>query len=441
MTIKLTTILNESNAAEEAKKRGLISKAFGYWANKAGKIIARTVNDKLEPVKTDSDQDTKPTNMSAADAGIKPNNSVRPMDVEKGSSSTSDASKVDSDRDEDESEENGEEIKNDPPKVTPNPYLPTQEWDATPLDSSKVKEFLPTNYHDDERFDEIIIGEEVYTISARNFDKFTRGTIGLSLDEKQKHDEEARTDAYRQQREWRDKLSKPEQDTLWEIQRYWQASSQFLQPKHVKDRVNKVLNRILNKKPPPTIKTTQPIERGMRLFQDDAKAFLQNFRIGEDIDLPPSGFSSSLKAARGYANIQDEQIGILMQLIPNRQGEIYGMRLHDQIIPEDKPDVKTVAEDFNFEMEIIRQSGPKARCVRVKKYLIDSSINGSEYWHVPSIRVCYVLQMEEQGYSDDQLIESFEDNNKPDPIFKKIMNTPFGFWRPKSIKLKDIIRM
>lgn len=44
-------LTEESQAAEEAKRRGLTSAGFGLWRDKQGKVVARTVDGKLEPVK------------------------------------------------------------------------------------------------------------------------------------------------------------------------------------------------------------------------------------------------------------------------------------------------------------------------------------------------------------------------------------------------------
>lgn len=55
--ILLLEIFNESTASDEAKKRGLISKGWGYWANSSGEIVARTVDGKLEYI---FDKETDP---------------------------------------------------------------------------------------------------------------------------------------------------------------------------------------------------------------------------------------------------------------------------------------------------------------------------------------------------------------------------------------------
>lgn len=57
--MKLTEILEESEASEEAKKNGLVSKGWGRWADKDGNIVAQTDKGKLkwiyakEPSKSD----------------------------------------------------------------------------------------------------------------------------------------------------------------------------------------------------------------------------------------------------------------------------------------------------------------------------------------------------------------------------------------------------
>src|ERR1035441_2757716 len=46
--MKLTEILEESEASEEAKKRGLVSKGWGRWYDKEGNLVARTDKGKLK---------------------------------------------------------------------------------------------------------------------------------------------------------------------------------------------------------------------------------------------------------------------------------------------------------------------------------------------------------------------------------------------------------
>lgn len=49
--MKFDEFLSESKAADEAKQKGWVSAGYGLWKDKQGKVVARTVNDKLEPVK------------------------------------------------------------------------------------------------------------------------------------------------------------------------------------------------------------------------------------------------------------------------------------------------------------------------------------------------------------------------------------------------------
>lgn len=57
-------VIQESDASEEANKKNLIYVGFGHWKNKAGKIVASTVDGKLEPIKDelwhDDSYHTKP---------------------------------------------------------------------------------------------------------------------------------------------------------------------------------------------------------------------------------------------------------------------------------------------------------------------------------------------------------------------------------------------
>jgi (p)ppGpp synthase/HD superfamily hydrolase len=63
--MKLTEILEESEASEEAKKKGLVSKGWGNWADKSGNIVAKTVKGKLEFTK--KQEPTKSNELSPTD--------------------------------------------------------------------------------------------------------------------------------------------------------------------------------------------------------------------------------------------------------------------------------------------------------------------------------------------------------------------------------------
>lgn len=49
--MRFEEFLLESDASEEAKRQGLVSAGWGLWKDKQGKVVARTVDGKLEPVK------------------------------------------------------------------------------------------------------------------------------------------------------------------------------------------------------------------------------------------------------------------------------------------------------------------------------------------------------------------------------------------------------
>lgn len=63
--MRLRDILNESDASEEAKKKGLVGKGWGRWYNKQGDLVAKTVDGKLEYV-----QKKEPTNVGVDEPQI-----------------------------------------------------------------------------------------------------------------------------------------------------------------------------------------------------------------------------------------------------------------------------------------------------------------------------------------------------------------------------------
>ena len=48
--LTLQESMSEGQAADAAHKLGLVAKGWGQWVDKTGKVIAKTVNDKLQKV-------------------------------------------------------------------------------------------------------------------------------------------------------------------------------------------------------------------------------------------------------------------------------------------------------------------------------------------------------------------------------------------------------
>lgn len=427
--VKLKSLVLELTAAEEAKNRGLIAKSYGKWADKSGKIVARTVDDKLVPVKDDEKPaDTKPTGMSADQAGTAPDNSIRPMDAEKTAGGM--------DGGDDTANGNGEQ-QTGPPTVTLNPFYKRLEF-GRPIESQNVKlEFEEDTIKNMEILEEVIIGEEPVIISLNEFYKFVYAEDETPDQQESKWDRIQHA-AQNQNRDWRAKLPEKVQDVLVDIQLYWQSDGHHNRDSNSKERINKFINKVCKGPPPAELSIEQPMERGMTFSYEDAIPFLQNFRIGEDIDFPPSGFSLENRIARSFGNPLNfvQNIGVVIRLAPNRESKVNGMALCHVTPPSTRKDSASNLRYHNDELEVIRPSGPKARCIGVKKMIVKEPKNVRR-----DQMIMYVIDLEEQGYEQqNEIHESYDDSDNPDPILYKFMNTPLRNIRENVIKLKEMIR-
>jgi hypothetical protein len=428
--LKLIRLLLELNAAEKAREMGLQSMSFGRYG-KDGVVTHRVVDDKLLPVKGDEDNtknpranDQKPDSMDAKTAGTKPSNNVTPKDVEKSQEKPAkgygDLNADDEKKDEKDDKEGGEGEQEGPQPVAPNPFTAKPFSFGHPVDPNIISNVTDRN---DWRSKELIAGEQVIECSS---DELIDFLLGYN-DEDYEYDKVATNAAKEQNVNWRNQLDPVLQDELLEVQTTWQTESQYHLPASQRRQQNLFLNAVTSGPPPATLNNIQrPIERGMTVEQNDAEEFLKTFRVGEDIELPPSGFSTRPSIARSYANggtAKSQDIGVVLRLAPNRQGKIHGLALfgvdpsHEDIIRyRDKPDL-----NYGEESEVIRPSGPKARCTNVSK-LLSKDENGRQ-------RVCYVIDMEEQGYKELAIAEAYDDwgkKNKINPVFERLMNTPLG---------------
>jgi hypothetical protein len=410
--VRLIDLLFE-DAADDARKKGLTSSGFGYWKDKSGKVVARTVDGKLVPVKDDEPAATKssnndevptakPTGTSAKAAGTAPDNTVRPQDVEKAAGKETGK--------EEPTGADGETKEPPKPVVPRNPFRPMDIKVGRPVDHTELKD-KPAKIPLDKP---MVIGETPVVMSKDEWFEFFTAYEMDNL--KTTMAKLASEDAMLQHRNWRNKLDPTTRSQLHKVQYDWQSSGLYSMPKDKKERINNFIST-LAEKTKPTMNLEYPVERGMRISDPKtAEQFLSAFRIGEKVDLPASGFSVDPQVARGFADTsRKDAIGVLIRLAPNRKGQLKGIHLHG------------TKSDYDSEKEVIIPPSKNARCIDVKKLVRDDE-NGSS--------VCYVIDLEDQ---DESLTEDMKTETK-NPVFEKIMNTSFGEWAPKSSKLSTMVR-
>jgi hypothetical protein len=125
---------------------------------------------------------------------------------------------------------------------------------------------------------------------------------------------------------WRyTKLDRKTRDKLRDIQVAWQGDVQHQAPKSQRKERNKFLNDVMKRPPPAVLSVKGYLERGMSMDKSDAMKFLKNFKIGQNVLLPPCGFSADPGTARSFAD-DNEDVSIILRLMP-KNGKTYGLAL------------------------------------------------------------------------------------------------------------------
>lgn len=187
----------------------------------------------------------------------------------------------------------------------------------------------------------------------------------------------------------------------------------------------------------PVTKFSQPIERGMTISSNKIEEFMKAFVIGENVEMPPSGFSPDPTVARTFVYPESHKTGVLIKLHPMKDGTVNGMCLTEVELPDtftdtmERHDFKQAIDDFKHEREIIRPSGAGNRCLNVTKLLAKGE-DGSPY-------VTYIIDLEDTGYGDE-LLEATIPTQKKNSTFDTEMNTKIGGGKkPSGTKLSELL--
>jgi hypothetical protein len=363
---------------------------------KTGKLVP--VKDKDDPkadqsnkVENPAQGQAKPMGTSAQAAGVAPNNMPTANDIQKIAKTSKPA---------------GEETPEDNFAKTPsgegspmmavktNPHVLEMKMDiGTPIDKSQIKEYFPNDpYH---LLDTEIIGEEVVVFNEREQTEFFQGTE-QEIENRGRNWKKWCNIAY-EQNNWRAKLSPKLRHALLKAGRIWQQHA--IHKNADKEKVYSFFNKLCQKFKP-TTKLSDPIYRGMRIPPDVASEFLKNFRLGESVDIPPSGFSMDRFHALWWGQPDTKNVSVLLRLAPKDDGTLYGLHLSNNVDEQNKN------PEYEEELEVIRYSGPKAKCVNVTKVIAPEKSNRLPWQSTVSTEklptVCYVIDLEEQGFEDEQ---------------------------------------
>lgn len=454
--IRIRTLF-EASAAQQAKEMGLEAAPFGRW--KKNGVVTHITNDQgqLEPVQGKDGQNPtaggpKPTGTSAQQAGTAPSNVPSIDDITK----RQDAARKDAmggaakDKkkvgEKDVGGADGEQ-QQAPPPVPHNPFRPKSFH--PPVNWGKVvsaRDELETHFEGADPYNyrrELVVGETV-VVADSNADlrKITAVNDGLSQRDLDERADAGTMSAKDQNRTFRKNLPDNVFDALIKVQNWWQESPQFERPEDQREQANGFINSICDHYKP-AIQSEFPIERGMRVHAGDIEEFMSKIAIGEDIEMPPSGFSTNPTVARQFGSPIHDRVGVIMRIHPNKKGQIHGIHLTQVDVPKEKKDLREkyrqTQSEYGHEQEFIRPSGCKARCLNVTKVIskpkdaLDKQMAGA------GTHCLYVIDFEEQGYEED-LQESHTVDGIKNPTFDEYMNTSVGIHRkPHNTKLKNMV--
>jgi 8-oxo-dGTP pyrophosphatase MutT (NUDIX family) len=392
----------ETDAAAEAKKKGYKSDGFGRWKDsETGDVVARTdhTTGKLVPVDNDDlstglqakpDTPAKPTGMSAKDAGTAIKSTPGKSDIQKMNGMSQSPSKPQ------QSPMGDPQQQQQTPTVKANPHLNQLKLNlgkSAKATHEQVKKYFELKHvpDPDHLLDEYVACEEPILV---NKDVLINFMYPKTDENPQLHaiEDAGFRDAERQNQEWRSQLSLETQKTLASAINLWKSN---VRPKFDDEqfqKLQKVINDICQINPP-TVQLKTPLERGLILRPQFLTDFLKRFRVGEEIDLDASGFSISPSIARDLTTHQANEVGILLRLVPNREGTLYGLH-----ITMDKSEYSSKIDYHHMrEQEVIRYKGPKVKCIGMKKLLTIFN---------KTVFCLYVIDLEEEGYPK-QIAEGF----------------------------------
>lgn len=201
-------------------------------------------------------------------------------------------------------------------------------------------------------------------------------TAGYSLTDIKVMALDAEQDGKRQARELYQELSPEDKQDLLSAKKIWQSDSQYAATAENRDFMSNTFNKIFDKYHP-EIHSESPIFRGMLVDIKNTDAMIQQFKPGEAVDLPLSGFSANPKTACHFAKSPYGRKTSVLFRLSSSTGKMGGLRLHG------------LDQTYLSELEVIRPAGRNQKCTNITyfdnngnpTYIIDLEDTGGEQLH------------------------------------------------------------
>jgi len=336
--IRLVDLLVEKTAAEEAKEKGLKHIGWGRWANPNDPktVVAKTVRGRLKwlekPKKAGEPEEEKPDQLELP--GFEATG--EPQVVVRGKTQPDDLN-----------DEFGiftkELVRGEQTTIY---ALGGADKYAPPVDPRTE----PKGYEAQQKLKELI----------GRFAQLEDKTLYRLNIECEKYTVK---DASKQAMEWRTGLTPWQAYDLIDTQIEWQQDDHWRYGRHLNETMNSYFEDP-DTAPKIRVPPSGYIERGMKISFSELEEFLSNFHIGEEVVLPPSGFSGIMEEARRFSmtyDVRAKKAGVIIRIKPAKgSGEMFGLHLsnasdwaQDELeLPEEpeEPDKYAVEEEVKNEI-------------------------------------------------------------------------------------------
>lgn len=260
--------------------------------------------------------------------------------------------------------------------------------------------------------EEIIIGDSVdWDKRGMRYD----GHGGQSRDQEMF----AKSNAESQSKSFK-KIPSGEYSTMNASAKWWQACPQFRRNAESKQIHLDVLEDFCQKYKP--ISHDQKLYRGMAIPNKDVGKFISEFKLGEEIKLPISGYSAKGNIGFAFSNsTQNFNTGVMLHLTPSSEKGMIGLHISEL----------GNRVSFEAEREVIRPEFARQTVKKVVKRVFNNKNYSLGY------KVVYDVYLEDVNTLNESVKEAIN-------VIKKFVEGPIGLFRPvkieKSSKLKDIIK-
>jgi len=149
---------------------------------------------------------------------------------------------------------------------------------------------------------------------------------------------------------WRGQMTPKEIISLGSIQYDWQEDAIY--SNRAKKRIFKDINKLTRKYGVPDAGVST-VYRGMGIPHGSAATFLSNFRVGESVVSPPSGYSTDFQTAVDFGYNKDEGHRVILNLKGDGDRNVGGIHFSSKHKPDGEGGISSDESHFVTEQEVV----------------------------------------------------------------------------------------